>query len=75
MLPWVHIAVLRERDISPDIATAFKDFEARFAAGRRNWVWISGPSRTADIAQQLVRGIHGPNALHALIVGDEVGRT
>ncbi len=75
VVPWVHIAVLRARDIAPDIATAFEQFEARFAAGQRNWVWISGPSRTADIVQKLVLGIHGPNALHAFIVGDEVGRT
>jgi len=75
VLPWVHIAVLRARDIVPDIATAFEEFERRFAAGKRNWVWISGPSRTADIVQKLVMGIHGPNALHAFIVGDEAGRT
>ena len=75
VLPWVHIAVLRARDIAPDIATAFAEFERRFVAGERNWVWISGPSRTADIVQQLVLGIHGPNALHAFIVGDGVGRT
>ncbi len=71
ILPWVHIAVLRARDIAPDIATAFEEFGLRFAAGQRNWVWISGPSRTADIVQQLVMGIHGPNALHVIIVGDE----
>ena len=72
ILPWVHIAVLRARDIVPDISTAFEKFGQRFAAGERNWVWISGPSRTADIVQQLVMGVHGPNALHVFIVGDEV---
>ncbi len=71
ILPWVHIAVLRARDIAPDITSAFEEFALRFAAGQRNWVWISGPSRTADIAQKLVMGIHGPNALQVLIVDDE----
>ena len=69
----MHIAVLRARDIVPDVAAAFEGFERRFAGGERNWVWISGPSRTADIVQELVKGIHGPNALHVFLVSDETG--
>jgi len=32
-------------------------------------VLITGPSRTADIEQILVRGIHGPGHLVVLVVG------
>jgi len=31
---------------------------------------VTGPSRTADIAQQLELGAHGPRRLHILLVGD-----
>jgi len=32
-------------------------------------VWVTGPSRTADIEQELLMGAHGPQMLQILIVG------
>ena len=69
VLPWVHVVLLSVEVIVADLPTAFEDFETRMRTGDRDWVWITGPSRTADIGHTLVMGAHGPNALHVLMVG------
>ena len=68
MLPPVHIAVLRSRDIYPSL-------EGWLEAGGRSAVMhgpalamISGPSRTADIEMTLTVGVHGPGKLIVLCV-------
>ncbi len=33
--------------------------------------WITGPSRTADIEQTLLVGVHGPKRIHIVIVDEE----
>lgn len=67
-LPWVHFVVLRAEDVVTDLSTAYRRFAARLAAGERDWVWITGPSRTADIGHTLVLGAHGPNALVVMVL-------
>lgn len=69
ILPWVHVVLLPAAAIVADLPTAFEAFETRLSSGDRDWVWITGPSRTADIGHTLVMGAHGPNALHVVVVG------
>jgi L-lactate dehydrogenase complex protein LldG len=38
------------------------------AADAANVVYITGPSRTADIEQQINLGVHGPRELHIILV-------
>ncbi len=68
-LPPAHIIVLR----AGDIVGALEDGWARLRqAGNgqmpRTVNLITGPSRTADIAQTMYMGAHGPKHLHVIIV-------
>jgi len=68
VLPWVHIVLMSADAIVADLPTAYAEFETCLQQGARDWVWITGPSRTADIGHTLVLGAHGPNALEVVIV-------
>ena len=68
VLPLAHIVLLDAKNIHADLSTAFALYRRRFEAGERDWVWISGPSKTADIGKIIVKGVHGPNALHVVIL-------
>jgi L-lactate dehydrogenase complex protein LldG len=67
LLPPAHIAVVpRERLLSglDELLTAVPMPAERSSS----MVLITGPSRTADIEQILVRGVHGPGEIHVVIV-------
>lgn len=70
LLPDIHIAVIRRAQIVPTM----EEWQANLLAqpdaltASSNVLLISGPSRTADIAMELVLGAHGPREVHVLIV-------
>lgn len=55
LAPWVHVGVLRETDLVRTILEAL----ARLGSCT-NVVWVTGPSKTADIEGILIEGVHGP---------------
>lgn len=73
LLPAIHVAVVRESQLIPDLE-AF--FESQRAVGldafraRANTVIITGGSRTADIAQELIQGAHGPIEVHVILIAE-----
>lgn len=67
-LPPVHIALLRESQIIATLEEAFAFCEQQLAQGSQNFLFVTGPSRTADIELTPVIGVHGPQELIALIL-------
>lgn len=71
LLPPVHIAVVKAGQIVPDLETWWAQQRRQGLEQMRqssNVVVITGPSRTADIAMQLVMGMHGPRDLHVILL-------
>ena len=61
----------RAGDVVGSYEEAFDRLRAIYGEGTlpRTVNLISGPSRTADIEQTIVRGAHGPKRLHVVILG------
>jgi L-lactate dehydrogenase complex protein LldG len=73
LLPPVHIAIIRQSQILADLETWLATLRREGLDAFRETtsaMIISGPSRTADIAMQLMLGMHGPAELHIVILMD-----
>ena len=60
LLPELHIAILRAKDICENLRKALSLSQVQAASSA---VLITGPSRTADIEMTLTIGVHGPGQL------------
>jgi L-lactate utilization protein LutC len=63
LLPEIHIAVLNKSDIRPSLPDAIPLVKDKGAV-----VFITGPSRTADIEMTLTIGVHGPKEIVVFLV-------
>jgi len=68
LLPPAHIAVLPSSRILTGLDELFSILPNP-ADQTSSMVLITGPSRTADIEQILVRGVHGPGQFTVIVVG------
>ncbi|MBW5446846.1 lactate utilization protein C [Cohnella sp. CFH 77786] len=70
LLPTVLMAIIPIGRLKTRLGEILPDFDA---AGRENLPagihFISGPSRSADIENDLTIGVHGPGIVYALVVG------
>ena len=68
LLPETHIAVVPASTILASMEEGWAAARAAFGQLPRAVNFISGPSRTGDIEQTIVRPAHGPKNMHVLII-------
>jgi len=72
-LPETHVAMVSSSALIPDLGHAMSEVGRMISSSppdRRPIVsFISGPSETGDIEMQLLYGVHGPHAVHVLVLG------
>lgn len=71
LLPTTHIALLRESQIVDRMGQALETFHRWAVADVPSSLhFISGPSRSSDIENDLTIGVHGPVAVIVIVVRD-----
>jgi L-lactate dehydrogenase complex protein LldG len=63
LTPWVHVAVVERAKIFSDLPQAVASL-----GNESNVIWVTGPSKTADVEGILIEGVHGPGVQIALVV-------
>lgn len=79
VVPPVHVAIVRPRDILGTLDDLFAlrrlEFHQNGERGTPDMGsylnFITGPSRTADIEQTIVVGVHGPREVHMVLLDEE----
>ena len=70
LVPPVHVAIVRPRYILPDLLDYAAQVDAAASPPPSCTVLVTGPSKTADIEGELIRGVHGPAEVHVWVVAE-----
>ena len=71
LLPPVHVAIVRRGQVLPSLDELFTLRRDEFYLDNLGSYMniITGPSRSADIEQTIVTGVHGPGEVHMVLLG------
>lgn len=65
LAPWVHVAVLPRSRLMRTVPEAITQL-----GNDPNLIWVTGPSKTADVEGILIEGVHGPCHQAVVLVDD-----
>jgi L-lactate dehydrogenase complex protein LldG len=68
LLSWVHVTRVREDRVLEGLAELFQRLGSDLPS---SVAIVTGPSRSADIEQTLIVGVHGPGEVHVALVASE----
>lgn len=68
VVPPMHIALVQASRILPDLLDWARNPGGSNSSSHT--VLITGPSKTADIEGVLITGVHGPGAVHVIVISD-----
>jgi len=75
LAPPVHVALYTRSQLVSSLDDVLERLpvssDSSEACSGRSVVFITGVSRTADIEQIMIRGVHGPRELHAILLEDD----
>jgi L-lactate utilization protein LutC len=72
LLPETHVSVVAEDAILAGLAELFEALGGELPSAL---AIVTGPSRSADIEQQLVVGVHGPGRVHVVVTDTSEGQS
>ncbi|HEX5482283.1 MAG TPA: lactate utilization protein [Terriglobia bacterium] len=74
LAPPVHVALIRRAQVVESLEEVLARLPVPRDPGQplpgRSVVFVTGPSRTADIEQISIRGVHGPTYVYAILLED-----
>lgn len=68
LLPDAHLCLVPASVVEPDLAAALARVTS--AGLPPALVWVSGPSRSADIDKRITLGVHGPRTFEVVLVAE-----
>lgn len=66
LVPPIHVAIGEEQQVLPQLEDLFRQETTLKSSSA--FIFITGPSRTADIEQTLTIGVHGPIEFHLILL-------